>query len=230
VPAIEYATLRMARECGLVVPEVRLVRLPGDRTATLVERFDRRGTQAGFERVHFVSGLTMLGLDGSESSRASYADLARAIEQRGVAGEVARDRTELFRRMVFNVLVSNDDDHLRNHGFLLDATRRGWRLSPAYDVVPRPQVAHDRHLALGVGPRGRLATLDNAVDGSGQFGLTARAAAEIVDRMAGVVREWRTLFAASGVDDREMDPVATAFRRYAEIGGDGVEKRLRGAS
>lgn len=156
VPAIEYATLRMARECGLNVPEVRLLRLPGARTAMLIERFDRRATPAGFERVHFVSGLTMLGVNSTETSRASYADLARVLEQRGVPGEVAGDRIELFRRMTFNILVSNDDDHLRNHGFLLDAPRRGWRLSPLYDVAPRPQAARERYLALGLGPRVRL--------------------------------------------------------------------------
>jgi serine/threonine-protein kinase HipA len=224
VPAVEYATLRMARECGLNVPEVRLLRLPGARTAMLIERFDRRATPAGFERVHFVSALTMLGVHSTETSRASYADLARVLEQRGVPGAVAGDRIELFRRMAFNILVSNDDDHLRNHGFLLDASRRGWRLSPLYDVVPRPQAAQERYLTLGVGPRARLATLDNAVAGSGQFGLTMHAAAEIVDQMARVVRQWRTWFEVSGISDREMAPVATAFRRYAEVGGEAVEK------
>jgi len=226
VPAIEFATMEMARSCGLAVPAVRLERLAGDRTVMLIERFDRRATAAGFEREHFVSALTMLGVHSTEMSRASYADLARVIEQRGAAGAVAADRTELFRRMVFNILVSNDDDHLRNHGYLFDAGARGWRLSPLYDVVPKPQVAHERALALGVGPRGRTATLDNAVEGSGQFGLTARAAAEIVDRMARVVREWRVAFADSGVAESEMEPVATAFRRYPEIGGKAVEQLL----
>jgi len=227
VPAIECATLQMARQCGLNVPEVRLLRLAGDKTVTLIERFDRRATAAGFERTHFVSGLTMLGVHSTEMSRASYADLARVIEQRGVAGAVATDRIELFRRMVFNILVSNDDDHLRNHGFVLDAKGGGWRLSPLYDVVPKPQIAQERFLLLGVGPRGRLATLDNAVDGSGQFGLTARAAAEIVDQMARIVRQWRVAFAGDGIEEREMEPVATAFRRYAEIGGDAIGKLVR---
>jgi len=227
VPAIEYATMEMARVCGLVVPATRLLRLADDRTVMLIERFDRRATATGFERVHFVSALTMLGMHSTEMSRATYADLARVIEQRGAAGAVAADRTELFHRMVFNILVSNDDDHLRNHGYLFDAGARGWRLSPLYDVVPHPQVAHERSLALGVGPRGRAATLDNAVEGSGQFGLTPRAAAGIVDQMARVVRQWRVAFADSGVTEREMEPVATAFQRYTEMGGGAVEQLLR---
>jgi serine/threonine-protein kinase HipA len=227
VPAIEYATLRMARECGLNVPEVRLAQLAGEKTVVLIERFDRRAAAAGFERVHFVSGLTMLGVHSTETSRATYADLARVIERLGVPGTVGRDRVELFRRLVFNILVSNDDDHLRNHGFLLDAGTGRWRLSPLYDVVPRPQVAHERYLVLGVGPRGRAATLDNAVEGSGQFGLTPRAAAEIVDSVARVVRRWRVEFAASGIPEREIEPVATAFPRYAEIGGKVVDRLLR---
>jgi len=227
VPAIEFATMEMARACGLHVPAMRLLRLPGDRTVLLVERFDRRATVAGFERTHFVSALTMLGMHSTEMSRATYADLARVIEQRGAPGTVAADRTELYRRMVFNILVSNDDDHLRNHGYLFDAGAPGWRLSPLYDVVPKPQVAHERSLVLGVGPRGRAATLDNAVEGSGQFGLTAHAAAAIVDEMGRVVRQWRVAFAESGVSEPEMEPVATAFRRYPEMGGNAVEQLLR---
>src|SRR3546814_17136977 len=75
---------------------------------------------------------------------------------------IASDRHELFARMVFNIMVSNDDDHLRNHAFLFDAQGAGWRLSPLYDVVPRPKLAQERMLHLAVGPQGRLARLDNA--------------------------------------------------------------------
>jgi serine/threonine protein kinase HipA of HipAB toxin-antitoxin module len=91
--------------------------------------------------------------------RHSYADLAAALRRFGA--DPRKDLIELHRRMVFNILVTNDDDHLRNHGFL--HAPKGWRLSPLYDVVPKPQVGSERTLVLGVGPHGRAAILDNAI-------------------------------------------------------------------
>jgi serine/threonine-protein kinase HipA len=129
--------------------------------------------------------------------------------------------------MVFNILVSNDDDHLRNHAFLYDATRKGWRLSPLYDVVPRPQVAQERMLHLAVGPQGRLATLDNALAGAGRFGLMPPAAALIIDRVARAVRSWRQSFERLHVPPALCEQLSTAFRRPADIGLPAVERHLR---
>ncbi len=98
---------------------------------------------------------------------------------------------QLFARMVFNILVGNDDDHLRNHAFIWVDNVRGWKLSPLYDVLPKPQMGHERYLHLGVGEQGRRATLDNALSHAGQFGLLPAQALSIVDRMARQVREWR---------------------------------------
>jgi serine/threonine-protein kinase HipA len=127
--------------------------------------------------------------------------------------------------MVFNILVSNDDDHLRNHDFLFDAHSQGWRLSPLYDVVPKPQeVAQERVLHLSVGPQGRLARLDNALAGAGRFGLLPPRAAGIIDRIVSVVREWRGRFESSRVPVADCDRVATAFRRAGDIGIQAVER------
>jgi serine/threonine-protein kinase HipA len=128
--------------------------------------------------------------------------------------------------MVFDILVSNDDDHLRNHAFLYDAPGKGWRLSPLYDVVPRPQVAQERMLHLGVGPQGRLATLDNALAASGRFGLMPPDAARIADRVVRAVRSWRESFERMQVPARLCDQLATAFRRPADIGLREVERHL----
>ena len=127
---------------------------------------------------------------------------------------------------MFNILVSNDDDHLRNHAFLLDAEGAGWRLSPLYDVVPKPQVAQERMLHLSVGPQGRLARLNNALAGAGRFGLLPPVAAQIIDRVVGAVRSWRDSFEALGVPARECDRVASAFRRAADIGMRDVDRQL----
>ena len=150
-----------------------------DRDIYLIERFDRVRSGNKLLRRPFASGLTMLAAHESEVSRYGYADLAGVIRQHGT--RVRTDLHELFRRMVFNVLVTNDDDHLRNHGFLLDG--QGWRLSPLYDVVPKPQIGLERRLVLGVGPHGRAATLANALAGAAVFDLSAAEAATIVEAL-----------------------------------------------
>ena len=225
VPIVEYASLRLAREAGLNVPELRVRRLADGRNVMLIERFDRVTRDDRTCRKHMVSALTMLGLHESESATASYAQVAHAISLHGAGGGIAQDRAELFARMVFNVLVTNDDDHLRNHAFLHEAG--GWRLSPLYDVVPKPLLGSERSLHLSVGPQGRAARLDNALSGAGAFGLLPRAAAQIIGRVVAVTRSWREHFEAFGVPPGECDRIARAFPRAADIGMCEVEKHLR---
>lgn len=218
VPLVERATLELAREAGLTVPRTRLETLADGRQVMLIERFDRERLPQGIGRRHMVSALTLLALHEHDSPDSSYAAIADAIGVHGVSGRIAQDRRELFARMVFNILVSNDDDHLRNHAFLFDPRGTGWRLSPLYDVVPKPQVAQERMLHLSVGPQGRVARLDNALAGAGRFGLLPPDAARIIDRVVGVVRGWRNSFEGLGVPKRDCDRVASAFRRAADIG------------
>lgn len=219
VPLIERATLELARQCGLRVPDLAHVRLADGRDVMLIERFDRLPLATGaFARRHMVSALTMLRLHENDTTAARYADLAEVLNKHGASGFVALDKIELFKRMVFNVLVSNDDDHLRNHAFVWDGARRGWRLSDLYDVVPKPQAASQRYLVLGVGQKGRLATLDNALSAAGQFGILAGDAVAYINEIASVVREWRTYFDELGVPPSECDKVASAFRNPKDIG------------
>lgn len=225
VPVIEQATLELARAAGMTVPRTFIETLADGRQVMLIERFDRQLTPNGLTRRHVVSALTMLGLHESESPDASYGDLSEVMGFHGATRTVGRDREELFARMVFNILVTNDDDHLRNHAFMHD--RDGWTLTPLYDVVPKPQVGHERRLHLSVGPRGRLATLDNAFDGAGAFGLMPGAALEIIERIVGVVRQWREHFEMLGVNAQECDLVASAFRRAGDIGMREVLSRRR---
>lgn len=218
VPLVERATLELAREAGLAVPRTRLETLADGRQVMLTERFDRERLPQGIGRRHMVSALTLLALHERDSPDSSYAAIADAISLHGVSGRIASDRRELFARMVFNILVSNDDDHLRNHAFLFDVQGGGWHLSPLYDVVPKPQVAQERMLHLSVGPQGRLARLDNALAGAGRFGLLPPDASRIIDRVVSAVHGWRDSFEASGITTRECDRVASAFRRAADIG------------
>ncbi|MGO4123846.1 type II toxin-antitoxin system HipA family toxin [Inquilinus sp. YAF38] len=210
---IELATMRLAKQCGLNVPNLDFREVLG-RDIYMIERFDRILTADGVRRRPFASGLTILGAHESDVGRHSYADLAAALRQYGTNPRT--DLVELFRRMVFNILVTNDDDHLRNHGFLWEG--KGWRLSPLYDVVPKPQVGLERTLVLGVGPQGRGATLENAVAGASAFGLTAEEATREVLALVDTVRtEWVNQFQAAGLRDAEIKRFATCFRQ-AELG------------
>ena len=209
---------------------MRLETLADGRQVMLIERFDRERLAHGIGRRHMVSALTLLALQAGDSPDSSYAAMADAMGLHGVSGQIARDRHELFARMVFNILVSNDDDHLRNHAFLFDVDGAGWRLSPLYDVVPKPQVGQERVLHLSVGPQGRLARLDNALAGAGRFGLLPPDAARIIDRVVRAVRGWRDTFEGLGVPVRDCDRVASAFRRAADIGMRDVDRRLQGCA
>ena len=226
VPAVERACLELARKAGLNVPPTDIRSLPDGRQVMLIERFDRRAAGATFLRRHCVSALTLLGKYEDESLGTPYEDIAAKIGEVGVDAGVRADREELYGRIAFNILVSNDDDHLRNHAFVWDPYGNGWRLSPMYDVVPRPQVAQERYLHMSVGPQGRLATLDNLIEAHGSFGLLRKDAAAIIDRIARVTREWRIHFEELGVSENDCDKVASAFRHPRDIGLDAVESAL----
>jgi serine/threonine-protein kinase HipA len=226
VPLVEWACLELARRAGLDVPRVEHMRLADGRSVLLIERFDRRAKGERFVRKHAVSALTLLGKDESQSLGARYSDIADRLGRFGVDRHVKADRKELFGRIAFNILVSNDDDHLRNHAFVWDGESNGWRLSPLYDVVPRPQVAMERFLHLSVGPQGRLATLDNLLEAHGDFGLLRHNAAAIIDRVAMITREWRVHFEELGLDSLQCDKIESAFRKPRDIGMTAVEAML----
>ena len=201
--AWEYATMLMARDAGLNVPEVRKETFSAKGSTFLVKRFDRVGTQ----RIHFASAMTLLGkTDGMDAdSGCSYLDIAEFIIQQSVQPQ--QDLHELWRRIAFSIAVSNTDDHLRNHGFLL--TGEGWRLSPVYDVNPNPQ---------GLGLSLNISLDDNSLDFSLArevapfFRLKPQEANAILDNVRGVVANWRSYARRSGLDDDEMEMMASAFR------------------
>lgn len=218
VPMVEAATLKLAGAAGLTIPQIELINIAPRQHVMLIERFDREGVAGTVSRRHFISALTLLGCPEQDSPKKNYADIADALRRHGAAQRLATDLEELFARMVFNILVTNDDDHLRNHGLLWEPETRGWILSPLYDVVPRPTHASERFLHLGVGPRGRLATLANAMGWAVRFGLTHDKALASVDRVWRVVREWKNHFEEYGVSADEIDKVSSAFRHARELG------------
>ena len=244
IPAIECAALRLASAAGLTVPPVE-VRTLGARKVMLIRRFDRYwaepdkalgaaddllATQPGKgkseHRLGFVSGLTLVGCDETESRTKAYSDLAQAVRSYCHPSVIRDDNAELFKRMVYNVLVSNDDDHLRNHGFTWEPRLAGWRLSPLYDVLPRASHATERFLHLGLGPQGRLATLDNALDSHAMFTLSRATACEMMADVWRVVREWRGYFEDFGVPAAEIEKIAPAFRHLNDVSTPALRKSL----
>ncbi|HVP32474.1 MAG TPA: HipA domain-containing protein [Steroidobacteraceae bacterium] len=244
VPVIETATLKLAAAAGLSVPQVRLVEL-GSRAVMLIRRFDRYWAKAGpvaplpedllatapawglaEKRLGFVSALTLLACDEMDSPDKSYGDLAQAVRRYCHPQVIRANNRELFERLVFNILVNNDDDHLRNHGFVFDQRLPGWRLSPLYDVMPRASLAPERRLHLGVGPQGRAATLDNAFAGREMFTLSAEAAGESIARMWRIVREWRVYFEEYQVPADQIEKIAPAFRHLDELATPSLRKLI----
>ena len=207
IAAIEYATLSLAEQAGIHIPRIRLLVLPGGDRVLLLQRFDRDWTAEGWYRYHCMSGLTLLGLHESENARGDYSALADTL--RRLSADFPADAEQLFRRMVYNILVSNDDDHLRNHALLL--VPQGWRLSPAFDVVPHPQIGYERRQSIQVGRQGRASTITNALSDAARFGLTAAHAAACVGEVKKAVESWRPLFTDHGVAPAEIEQLQTAF-------------------
>jgi len=139
---------------------------------------------------------------------------------------IRENNRELFERLVFNIFVSNDDDHLRNHGFVWDPRIRGWKLSPLYDVMPRASLASERRLHLGVGPEGRNATLDNAFAGREMFTLSRESAAQSIARVWKTVREWQVHFEQCKVPADQIEKIAPAFRRIDDVASPALRKLI----
>lgn len=245
VARAESCTLELARRCGLTVPEVRHL-LVGNKPVMLIRRFDRYWTPQGMlpdegtalhdtrpgedlteGRLPYVSGLTLVACSEFESRNKGYVDLAHAIRRYIHPDRIKADCEELFGRMVFNMFVSNDDDHLRNHAFVRDPRLRDWVLSPLYDVVPRPGVAYERFLHLEVGKRGKLATLDNAMSSFTAFTSSRPRAIQIIRRVWSQTREWMTTFERHGADAKLLEQVAGAFRELEHIASPELVKEIR---
>ena len=210
---VEFATLDLARRCGLTVTQARLQAV-GDNDVLMLQRLDRQyydnGTDNGYLRFGLVSGLTVLDSGDSHLERERWSNPLLADNLRRWSDKPEADCAELFRRMVFNAAVTNNDDHPRNHALL--RRQKGWRLSPAYDLVPSPVISQERRdLALTVGDYGRTASIYNLLSLVGRFGLSESEARAEINRMIEVLRNWREIFFACGVSARDVDVIAPAL-------------------
>jgi serine/threonine-protein kinase HipA len=197
----EATALALAKRAGIEVPAWRLETVL-KKPVLMLRRFDRG--KAG--RIPFMSALT--AVRGEDNGARSYLDIVDAVRRGG--SQVDADLRQLWRRVVFNILVSNTDDHLRNHGLLRDAA--GWRLAPAYDLNPMPIDVRPRVHALAIDESDATASLETALTVAPAFGIAKLAEARSIAREVGAaVARWRTVAAAQGIGRSEIQRMASAF-------------------
>ncbi len=204
VGAWEAVAMTLADACELNVPDFEAETFASDSHTFMIERFDRNPDGG---RIHFASAMTLTGrTDGQDHSYgASYLELVQILIQHGAKTE--KDLHELWSRIVFNMLISNTDDHLRNHGFLLDAN--GWRLAPLYDVNPTPHGAQG--LKLNVNEVDNSLDLHLALSVAGHFRLKPAQAQKRLGDMQSIVKQWETVATKLGVSRNEQTQMARAF-------------------
>ena len=195
----------LAQQSGIEVPQAMIQKFSSPYHTYLSKRFDRSPTG---DRIHFASAMTLLGYtDGTDhQDGASYVELATFIIKNGV--NPTMDLEQLWRRIVFNICVTNTDDHLRNHGFLL--TPQGWVLSPAYDINPVPT---GTGLKLNISENDNALDLDLALEVSIVFRINATKAKEIIQHIKQTVRQWRTLAQKYRISPTAQMLMEKAFER-----------------
>ncbi len=198
----EVLALRLAKRAGINAARARVVDSDGVSVA-LISRFDR--TPAG--RIMYISAATMLGVDTTDPGEHSYTEIVDAIRAHGASAQA--DIDELFRRISFSILITNVDDHLRNHGFL-HVERGLWRLAPAFDLNPFPDRVRELKTWISE-DTGPLASIDALMSVARYFRLTRERAAQIVCEVEAAVARWRAEGRALGMSAVELDQFAEAF-------------------
>lgn len=200
VGAWEHLLSRLATAAGIATPETRLLRLGAAYRTFCARRFDR----AGDERRLYASAMTLAGRGDHED--ASYLDIARAIVDFGDPAAIEEDLGQLFRRLAFNVLVANRDDHLRNHGFLRGTG--GWRLAPAFDVNPSPEKLEH---SLALDDSVRAPDLDLVRETAPLYRLSADEAERTIAEVGRAVSGWRQLAREAELPGEEIERISAAF-------------------
>lgn len=197
----EEVALRLAGLAGISTPEHELIEV-GGRAVLLSRRFDRNGDV----RIPFLSAMSMLGTKDGE--RGSYPEMVDALTSHGARGK--SDAHALYRRVAFNVLISNVDDHLRNHGFLW-VDKAGWTLAPAYDLNPVPSDLKNRVLSTNIDLDEGTCSVDLLQAASAFYGLGLEPARAIIREVAAVTATWRAVAKAVGARPAEIQRMASAF-------------------
>lgn len=202
--AWEMTVHELALLCGLNVPPAKCIRFSNNGSTFLVKRFDRTPDN---RRIHFISAMTILGkTDGANAADGSnYLDILGVIRQKG--SKAIEDAQELWKRIVFNIAVSNTDDHLRNHGFVYDS--KGLRLSPLYDVNPNPEGVS---LSLNINETDSSLDFDIIMDIAPFFGIKKDEGAEILKNIKDNVSRYKYIASKFGISQNEIRSMECAFR------------------
>lgn len=197
----EAVALSIASKAGIRVPEWR-IEFIANKPTLIVRRFDRNFTK----RIPFLSAMSMIG--ASDNEYHSYLEIVDALKFHGAFPE--KDGIELWKRIVFNILISNTDDHLRNHGFLYERYK-GWTFSPIYDVNPTPIDIKPRFLALAIDLDDNQASLEFALSVAKEYGLEQAQAKEIAKQVGEAVKNWKYEAKAYQISSAEIERMASAF-------------------
>ena len=192
--------LDLARDAGIDVPDSRLLRI-GDRHVLVTDRFDR----AGDIRIGYASAMTML--EAGDGDQRSYLEIAGVIEERSI--DVTADLHQLWRRIAFSILISNTDDHLRNHGFL-HQKNHSWALSPAFDLNPDPGPG-PKELSTAIDFSSSRASVGTLMEVASYFRLRPGEAGTVLDRVITAVGRWRAVAASHGLRQADINAMAPAF-------------------
>ncbi len=197
----EHIALIIANRAGITVAKHEL-KMINSKPVLISWRFDRNQQQ----RIPFLSAMSLL--QARDGERASYPEMVDELSEHGA--NTKADSAELYRRMIFNILISNVDDHLRNHGFLW-AGNNGWVLSPAYDLNPTPTDVKPRILSTNISLEEGTCSIDLALSQAELFGLGLKAAHIIISQVAVAVTTWRDIAKSVGVGKAEQDRMSSAF-------------------
>jgi len=201
--AWEYLTYKLALQCGINMSESRIEKVAGKFHTFFTKRFDRQKN----ERIHFASAMTMTGQneDTLKENPATYLDIAEFIQYNGAQN--TKDLEQLWRRIIFHIAISNTDDHLRNHGFILN--EKGWILSPAFDI--NPSVDKDG-LALNIDTHNNDLDFELAKSVGEYFQLSDSGMNTIIKEVKGVTKGWKKLADKIGISRAEQEVMSPAFR------------------
>lgn len=197
----EAVALTLAKVANITVPQWRVVNIL-NKPVLIIKRFDREEKN----RIPFLSAMSMLG--AADNEQHSYLEMVYAIAQHG--SRPKEDMSELWKRIVFSILISNTDDHLRNHGFLYES-QKGWKLSPVYDVNPVPVEIKPRILSTAIDFNNNQADLDLALSVIKDFRLSKEQAIGIVKEVVAAVTKWRSVAKSLGLKESDIEKMASAF-------------------
>jgi len=202
VPLWEFLSLRMAKKVGIKVPEFALEKVLG-KNVLLLDRFDR---DISNYRIPFLSAMSMLNAQDHETR--SYLEIKDSLIEYG--SQTSKDLKELWQRIVLNIMISNIDDHLRNHGFLYEG-KKGWILSPVYDLEPTPEQVKARYLQTNINENDNTASLEIAYGVATDFGLNIAEARELAKSVGEAVNDWKNEALRLGVTKQNIDFMHSAF-------------------